>query len=1207
MKTTVTLIVILFTLFFLNTFIQADTTWGLPEGATARLGKGIIRDIAYSPDGAQLAVATTVGIWIYDAETYEARSLIATPASNIAYSPDGSTLAGAHGGHLTLWDAVTTTRIKTLSHDRDGYTSNIHSIAYSPDGTKIAVGDNRGGLLWNVETDTLIATLDRDAYIIAIVFSPDGRTIAAASRRWGDSPLNLWSGITGTFQKRITPTDDYIWDVAYSPDGTIIACTTFNQSVVLWDVAASVPIDTLPHFSGGYSVVAYSPDGKTITVGGNFGVVSIWDANTGNRRHELREHLIHATAVSGVAYSPDSQTVASGCEDGTVRFWNTATGALKHTITGHSNAIHTLAYSPDGNTLAVGGDDSVRTAGLWDVATHTYKHSLEKVSTGFPWWGVDSLAYSPDGTTIAGAHYNKVWLWDAKTHKTKHIFDGYNHHDVAYSPDGTTFISGLKVAFSPDGTKIVGPPIYLGTSATLRDVETGRSIKSFRIFDDFTSGKELIVYDVETARVVHLLTFADSYVRDIAYCPDGNMVAAAIGSSVYLWDATIGRLKHRLTDDEDVYENEKFFSVAFSSDGTTLASGDGPSGKGRVRLWDVSTGTLKNTLYGHSRAVVSLAFSPDGQTLASGSHDGTVLFWDMTPSDTTDVTLSTPETSETTGMTDSSEDEVDTPQTPPDDGEIPNIVKANQPITGPWLWMIAPTEPGQGGKTSTDVDSLDALSDGAVTEADVAKNGATEGNMVGNLAWTLGQIAPTGADNINDAVTKIGLGEGNIDHHSAYALITLVSATAQSNVSMQVGSDDSIKVWFNGSVVYTNPINRSSNGFQDTFLVDLVAGDNLLLVKVSENGADWTMFVGVGIDVTVKVPTRLDTPTTPVETEIDNTTVDLSPKTIASPNRGEQITFSLNITSGANVAGYQATLQFDTTALKYIESSNSNYLPSGAFAIPVVAQGKTITLAASSLNGESNGDGTLATITFEVVAVKASTVTLSDVLLTNSAGESFTPQTENAEITKPTHLPEDVNEDGVVNIVDLTLVASNLDQTGANAADVNGDGVVNIVDLTLVAAAFGNTAAAPLALDLYSEIAPTRADIEAWLREARKMNLTDPAFHRGIQMLKQLLAALTPKETALLPNYPNPFNPETWIPYQLAKPADVTVRIYAADGKLVITLALGHQAVGKYYHRIRAAYWDGKNAQGEAAASGVYFYTLTAGDFSATRKMLILK
>ena len=117
------------------------------------------------------------------------------------------------------------------------------------------------------------------------------------------------------------------------------------------------------------------------------------------------------------------------------------------------------------------------------------------------------------------------------------------------------------------------------------------------------------------------------------------------------------------------------------------------------------------------------------------------------------------------------------------------------------------------------------------------------------------------------------------------------------------------------------------------------------------------------------------------------------------------------------------------------------------------------------------------------------------------------------------------------------------------------------------------------------------------------MALQDAEFF----ILEQLLAVLTPKETELLPNYPNPFNPETWIPYQLAKPAEVNIAIYAADGKLVRTLELGHQPVGIYESRSRAAYWDGKNALGEPVASGLYFYTLTAGEFTATRKMLIRK
>ena len=115
------------------------------------------------------------------------------------------------------------------------------------------------------------------------------------------------------------------------------------------------------------------------------------------------------------------------------------------------------------------------------------------------------------------------------------------------------------------------------------------------------------------------------------------------------------------------------------------------------------------------------------------------------------------------------------------------------------------------------------------------------------------------------------------------------------------------------------------------------------------------------------------------------------------------------------------------------------------------------------------------------------------------------------------------------------------------------------------------------------------------------------SYQRGIQVLEQILQNLTPKETALFANYPNPFNPETWIPYHLSKDADVTLHIYAMNGTLVRTLKLGHQAAGLYQTRNRAAYWDGKNDFSEKVASGVYFYTLTAGDFSATRKMLIRK
>ena len=189
---------------------------------------------------------------------------------------------------------------------------------------------------------------------------------------------------------------------------------------------------------------------------------------------------------------------------------------------------------------------------------------------------------------------------------------------------------------------------------------------------------------------------------------------------------------------------------------------------------------------------------------------------------------------------------------------------------------------------------------------------------------------------------------------------------------------------------------------------------------------------------------------------------------------------------------------------------------------------------------------------------------------------------------------------------DLVLVARNYGKTGTNSADINGDGVVNIDDLITVAGALDSAGTAPAAHPQVLKMF-TPADIKLWLSHARQRNLTDPTSLKGILFLEQLLAALIPKETVLLPNYPNPFNPETWIPYHLAKDADVTLTIYDINGQVVRQFALGHQAVGRYQSRSRAVYWDGRNELGEQVASRVYFYHLSADDFSATRKMLIIK
>ena len=175
---------------------------------------------------------------------------------------------------------------------------------------------------------------------------------------------------------------------------------------------------------------------------------------------------------------------------------------------------------------------------------------------------------------------------------------------------------------------------------------------------------------------------------------------------------------------------------------------------------------------------------------------------------------------------------------------LASIGQAQKKITGPWIWMIAPTEAGKGGADSTDIDTLAIASGGSVTAEDVAKNGVKAGQMCGKLAWTWGEIAATGGNNVNDIVTKIGLGKGDINDHDSWAYLEL-DAAAEKGATAKAGSDDSIKIWLNGKVVHKNAVDRGASDFQDTFKVDLVNGVNRLLVKVGEKTGGWSMFVGI--------------------------------------------------------------------------------------------------------------------------------------------------------------------------------------------------------------------------------------------------------------------------------------------------------------------------------------------------------------------------
>ncbi|MDE0022634.1 MAG: hypothetical protein OXT69_14790 [Candidatus Poribacteria bacterium] len=182
--------------------------------------------------------------------------------------------------------------------------------------------------------------------------------------------------------------------------------------------------------------------------------------------------------------------------------------------------------------------------------------------------------------------------------------------------------------------------------------------------------------------------------------------------------------------------------------------------------------------------------------------------------------------------------------------------QAQEKIVGPWLWVVYPTAANQGGQASTDVDSFDAATNGDVTELDVAQNGAMQDEDVGGVRWTIGELVN---GQVNAMLTQIGLLNGDVNDHTAYGFIAIESPRAQNDVTMRVGSDDSIKVWLNGDEKHRNAVNRGGGeNYLDNFKVDLKAGENLLLVKCSERSGGWTLSVGIEAEYTANLDNYAD-------------------------------------------------------------------------------------------------------------------------------------------------------------------------------------------------------------------------------------------------------------------------------------------------------------------------------------------------------------
>ena len=674
MKTTliISLFLLAVSLFtFLPQVAAVDTSeWNLPEGAKARLGKGSINDITCSSDGALLAVASQIGIWIYDIQTREALALLTGHTGSVervSFSPDGKTIvSGGQDNIVRLWDVETQTQIGKL----EGYTGGPDSIWFSPDGHTLVSRDDDNTLrLWDVNTQTQIHTLEGyTGSVESVSFSPDGKTIATGGQ---DEIVRLWEVSTRTEIGRLEGHTWAINSVVFSPDGTTIASGSIDTTVRLWDVDTQTEMGILEGHTYAVNSVSFSPDGKTIASGSNDNTVRLWDVDTQTEIGIFER----SSPYYRVSFSPDGKTIAgmTTWSGYLLRLWDVETQTetplrynfFQHSVFSehtwevlwvvaaqakkiftilqrHTWGVESVSFSPDGKKIAASVGDFILgfRAGyytrMWDVAT-----LMEEIDTINRWgdyeFGNKTVAFSPDGKTILSRYGQQViCLRDAATYTEIRRLEIPGHwvSIAVFSPDGHTLAilqhdyhspyygSQIVRLWDVDTDTEIGRLLgHIGQVQSVAFSPDGRTLATAGSIDGTVR-----LWNVDTQTEVAVLRGHTGWVNSVLFSPDGKtIVSGSNDHTVRLWDVAtlteIGRLEGHTA---------AVNSVSFNPDGKTIVSADQ---HGTVRLWDVGTQTGMGTLRGHIRSVNSVAFSPGGKTIASGSDDGTVLLWNITSAD----------------------------------------------------------------------------------------------------------------------------------------------------------------------------------------------------------------------------------------------------------------------------------------------------------------------------------------------------------------------------------------------------------------------------------------------------------------------------------------------------------------------------------------------------------------------------------------------
>ena len=648
--------------------VEDVSQWGLPKAAKARLGKGGINTLAFSPDGTQFAVGSNIGVWLYDMATGKEIAMFPGMCQSVAFSPDGRYLANGGGGFrehaLKVWETTTrqeVSRLDALYADRN--------LRFSSDG-KTLIGLNRWGNAINkldIETGKrrgVTAIEDRSLEQRHSRRGPESYALTHDKIAVGgaDGAITLWDATTGKKQRTFTDTDapkspvplvgdqifkvkdghlplpmdrsQHVLTLAFSTDGTQLASGSRDTTVRLWDTVGTQAPIVLQQHTGWINALAFSPDGSMLASGDTDTVVHVWDTTSGALLATFRGHL---SGIVALRFSPDSRTLASGSVDGTVRFWSIETQeALPLHITEHTESVKSVAFLDDGSMLASVAFNGVIT--LWDLKT------LESTDIEIPERGdmLSGAAFSPDGTQLASVSaQGKIYFHPStgESLATTTQRDGESQvilTDVKTGDQVATFIGGegrmpreAQFAFSPDGNRVA-----LGGSGNIRVWNTGTTDPD--VFLDIPLIEEVPIREEgDGGFPLHGLHHFATEVSALIFTPDGKkLISGAMNGQVQMWDAETGVPLAPFLEGDDPVSMIDGNSISFRDAITALAY---VADKGLLAI-----GSYRGTrLIGRHRQIGlkeiphgarRLVFSPD-RTVLVIAFSSRIELWNLTTGD----------------------------------------------------------------------------------------------------------------------------------------------------------------------------------------------------------------------------------------------------------------------------------------------------------------------------------------------------------------------------------------------------------------------------------------------------------------------------------------------------------------------------------------------------------------------------------------------